>query len=158
MPLPIFSFAVDANNAVRTNTYRTKSVQYGDGYKQLAPAGINNKLDTWDLTLPLLTASVLVQVEAFFDSIGQHQNFEWTSPYGAHGAYRLTSPIKYQASGLDRDKSPRTTVSLSIEKVFEYPSAPIQNISIVLGSPNTIEDDSLQLLTISLSNYSSLEG
>ncbi len=155
MSLPTFNFTVDANNAVRTNTYRTKSVRYGDGYKQLAPSGINNKLDTWDLTLPLLTASTLVQIEAFFDSIGQHQNFEWTSPHGSRGAYRLTSPIKYQASGLDRDKSPRTTVSLSIEKVFEYPSAPIQNISIVLASPNTIEGDSLTA-TITRSSTSEL--
>jgi phage-related protein len=118
MSLPVFNFPVDANNAARTNSYRTKSVQYGDGYKQLAPAGINNKLDTWDLTLPLLTNAVVAQIEAFCDGVGQHKNFNWTPPRGALGVYRFTSPIKYQAQGLDRSGTTRTTVVLSIEKVY----------------------------------------
>ncbi len=121
MSLPVFSFRVDANNAVRTNTYRTKSVQYGDGYRQLAPAGINNKLDTWDLTLPLLTDAVVLQVEAFFDVLGQHKNFSWTPPRGVEGIYRLTSPIRYQAAGLDRYGVTRTTVVLSIELLSAIP-------------------------------------
>lgn len=118
MPLPNFTFRVDANNALRTNAYRTKSVQFGDGYKQLAPAGINNKVDTWSLTLPMLTELDVSLVEAFFDPLGQHGNFNWTPPRGVVGIYRLTEPIKYQANGLDRLGKTRTTVTLSIEKVY----------------------------------------
>jgi phage-related protein len=132
MALPIFNFPVDANNAARTNTHRTKSVQYGDGYKQLSPAGINNKLDTWDLTLPLLTDTVVAQVEAFCDAVGQHKNFNWTPPRGTLGIYRITSPIKYQAQGLDRSGTTRTTVVLSIEQV--YLSTQLQIISIASSS------------------------
>jgi phage-related protein len=118
MPLPVFNFRVDANNALRTNTYRTKSVQFGDGYRQLAPAGINNKLDTWNLTLPMLSELEVSLVEAFFDNLGQHANFSWTPPRGVAGIYRLTEPIKYQANGLDRYSKTRTTVTLSIERVY----------------------------------------
>jgi phage-related protein len=117
MTLPVFRFLIDANNAIRTNAYRTKSVQFGDGYKQLAPAGINNKLDTWNLTLPMLSELEVSLVEAFFDNLGQHANFNWTPPRGVVGIYRLIEPIKYQANGLDRLGKTRTTVTLSIEKL-----------------------------------------
>lgn len=134
MALSVFSFNIDANNAARTNTHRTKVVQYGDGYKQLAPAGINNKLDSWDLTLPFLTDAVVAQVEAFCDAVGQHKNFNWTPPRGTLGVYRITSPIKYQAQGLDRFGTTRTTVVLSIERV--YLSTELQ-IVYIASSSNT---------------------
>ncbi len=144
MLLPVFEFKVDANNAVRTNTYRTKQVQYGDGYKQLAPSGINNKLDTWDLTLPLLTDVIVLQVELFFDALGQHKNFSWTPPRGVAGIYRLTNPIKYQANGLDRSGATRTTVSLSIEHL--YNASTYYYLSTNVGNPVVTNIDNNQIL------------
>ncbi len=117
MTLPIFAFNVDANNTARTTTHKTKQVQYGDGYKQLAPAGINNKIDTWDLTLPLINEASLSILEAFFDLVGQHKLFTWTPPRGIAGIYRVSSPVKYQSNGLDYGRKTRTTVTFSIELI-----------------------------------------
>lgn len=117
MTLPVFAFNVDANNTTRTSTHRTKQVQYGDGYKQLTPAGINNKIDTWDLTLPLMNEASLLILEAFFDLVGQHKLFIWTPPRGIAGIYRVNSPVKYQSNGLDDGRRTRTTVNFSIELI-----------------------------------------
>ena len=63
----------------RTNSPRTKSIAFGNGYMQITSDGINNNLEKWSLTFILEDADKQI-VEDFFTTAGGINYFNWTSP------------------------------------------------------------------------------
>lgn len=61
---------------------KVKRVEFGDGYTQEAPDGINYNLYTWNLTWETLTSSEKVEIESFLVLRKGYQTFLWTDPDG----------------------------------------------------------------------------
>jgi phage-related protein len=78
---------------------RVLSAQFGDGYKQQAADGINNKSQSWPLTFTGFSAKVTA-IRDFLDACGGYQAFYWTPPLGAQGFYK-TSTYNVQHLGGD---------------------------------------------------------
>ena len=60
------------------------TAQFGDGYKQVAPNGINNKRSTWTITYKNLNEEKYNTVMNFLDSLKGTETFEAT-PRGYTG-------------------------------------------------------------------------
>lgn len=69
-----------------TINFRTKAIAFNDGYEQRSGDGINQKHESWAITVdnePAVTSAV----SAFLDRHGGYKKFLWTPPYGAQGYY-----------------------------------------------------------------------
>lgn len=58
------------NDSDKTTSFRELLGQFGDGYQQVAPNGINNKIDSWNIVWGVLTESEMHTVESALDSVG----------------------------------------------------------------------------------------
>lgn len=70
--------------------YRIKKAQFGDGYSQEAPDGINNRSRSW----PLQFFGTRAEVEPIIDFLDRHQGasaFQWTAPFGGPGTFKVAS-------------------------------------------------------------------
>ena len=54
------------------------SAKFGDGYEQIAPNGINNTIDTWDIIWGALTTTEFQTVIAALKSVGTWGIIAWT--------------------------------------------------------------------------------
>lgn len=79
-----------------STSFRTKSAQFGDGYKQSAPDGINSRSQKWSLTFTGTTAKISA-IRAFLDARGGWEPFEWTTPLGEVGFFLAS---EYSATSL----------------------------------------------------------
>ena len=62
----------------RTVTFSDMSAQFGDGYEQVAPKGINNKRETWNITWGGITAAEKTTIVAVLDTVGSWGILTWT--------------------------------------------------------------------------------
>lgn len=65
----------------------TLQAQFGDGYKQVASAGINNSIESWSLSRQGYTGEIST-VRAFLKS-HVTTSFWWTNPWGEKHLYRV---------------------------------------------------------------------
>lgn len=72
-----------------TITFKVRKAQFGDGYSQAVPDGINNKSDSWPLTF-FGTGADVQPIVAFLDAHAGASSFLWTPPMpnGVQGLYR----------------------------------------------------------------------
>lgn len=61
---------------------RIKRVEFGDGYTQQAPDGINYNLYTWNLTWESLTKEEKTILEQFLVEHKGYMTFYWVDPEG----------------------------------------------------------------------------
>lgn len=87
--MDIFTWYQNAN-ASGDVKFRTLKAQFGDGYQQTAPDGINNKVENWPLTFEGTSAKI-APIKAFLESKQGTQSFLWTPPLGVQGMYKCTS-------------------------------------------------------------------
>jgi phage-related protein len=85
----LFNWKHDAKPS-GTTTFRVLTAQFGDGYRQTAADGINNKSDSWPLSFTG-TAARVTPIRNFLNGLGGWQSFYWTPPLGAQGFYKCTS-------------------------------------------------------------------
>lgn len=73
------------NTASGKVRHRIARAQFGDGYKQEAPIGINTKLQDWNVTVE----GYRTEIEAVRDFLDDHVGvaFFWTPPLGVEGYY-----------------------------------------------------------------------
>lgn len=64
----------------RTVKPRIKKAQFGDGYAQRAPDGINHQLSVWTLTHDMRKAEDITYLTEFLDAQGGTAIFLWTPP------------------------------------------------------------------------------
>lgn len=69
---------------------RIKKVDFGDGYTQQAPDGINSQLAKWSLNWEALTVSEKNTIEGFLAARQGYQTFTWIDPSGT--TYKVKCP------------------------------------------------------------------
>ncbi|AOJ66465.1 phage tail protein [Burkholderia ubonensis] len=84
-PVPVFTWA-PLLGVSGTTKFDVLVAQFGDGYSQRAPNGINNAADVWSLTFRNDDA-VIDAIHAFLKSTRGAQRFEWTPPRRAKGMF-----------------------------------------------------------------------
>lgn len=67
--------------------FRTRSSQFGNGYKQVVVDGPNNKEESYPITYTGPKAKVR-EIAAFLDEHAGGKSFLWTTPLGDLGIYR----------------------------------------------------------------------
>lgn len=75
-----FTWAPD-NGATGDTQYRTRTAQFGDGYRQSVGDGINSKVQSWPLTFTKNKATA-EEIIAFLDEHQGAKSFIWTPPLG----------------------------------------------------------------------------
>lgn len=83
MPYETFPTTVGPSYPVEKQAEpRIKRVEFGDGYTQEAPDGINYNLYTWNLSWDSLTYDEKAEIEAFLVLRKGYETFLWTDPDG----------------------------------------------------------------------------
>lgn len=81
MALPTFTPAVNPQpGAKQKPEVRLLRADFGDGYTQVAPDGLNHIRKIWDLTWPVLSQTDAETIYGFFDNMGGCQDFLYTVP------------------------------------------------------------------------------
>lgn len=73
-----------------TMAFRRLTAQFGDGYRQVAGDGINNKVQSWPLTF-MGKKEEMAALKDFLDRHAGVKSFLWTPPMGAEGYYEATT-------------------------------------------------------------------
>lgn len=88
MTTPVFTW-VPLVSPTGTTKFRTRVAQYGDGYSQAVPDGLNNRVDSWPLTFTGASA-VIAPIKAFLDATQGASSFNWTPPLRSQGLFRCS--------------------------------------------------------------------
>jgi phage-related protein len=59
---------------------RVLRVEFGDGYTQESPDGLNHMLGKYELTWEVLLPAERDEIKAFLEDRGGYQTFEWDDP------------------------------------------------------------------------------
>lgn len=89
MAVEVFNWPIEAGGEGEVS-FRVRSAQFGDGYRQRAGDGLNGRGQSWPVSLVLGKATAQ-QVLAFFDRHGGSRAFLWRPPLGEVGLYSCTS-------------------------------------------------------------------
>ncbi len=106
----VFTWAHDKGPS-RTKKMRVLKAQFGDGYAQRAPDGLNNQIQTWSLRFTGNDAK-LDPIRDFLDDKGGATSFLWTNP---RGEQLLWVAGEYSESDLGGGIS---TLSVTFEQSF----------------------------------------
>jgi len=94
--------------------FRVLRADFGDGYTQAVPDGINNEEEMWELSFDQYPIADVQTLESFFDSLGAADYFYWTPPYEA-------TSKKWRQEGeysVSFDGPLTKTMTVSIKRVF----------------------------------------
>jgi Phage-related protein len=99
-------------SAQGTESARTLQSQFGDGYKQIAGMGINDRSEVWELDWTG-TRSEAAVLRAFLMS---HitKSFWWTNPWGEKKLYRM----KADSFSVSFPSGKKATVAFTFEQSF----------------------------------------
>lgn len=87
--------------------------EFGDGYTQRSPKGLNHIRDVLELKLELMTALEAAGVIAFLRARGGYQPFLWTPPGEATPRRWTCAKWKHV-----RDEANRNTITFTLEQDF----------------------------------------
>ncbi|MGE9760920.1 phage tail protein [Pseudomonas sp. PDM20] len=85
MAVETFKWPIEAGGEGEV-TFRLRSAQFGDGYRQTLGDGLNNRSQQWPVIL-VVNKDAAQQVLAFFDRHAGSRAFLWTPPLGSPGLY-----------------------------------------------------------------------
>lgn len=92
-------------------SFRFKETEFGDGYNQRSPDGINSVVDKWPLAFTG-EAAFINAISDFLDARAGVDPFNWTSPNGVSGRYLAS---KYSRTNLGSGVG---RVSVTFERDF----------------------------------------
>ena len=101
----------------KTVVFRDMSVQFGDGYQQIAPNGTNNKVANWSIEWAPLTQTERDTVEAVLDSVGSWGILTWTPCMESVQVKFRMSKEGYQRKALS--KNGLYNISCKLIQVFD---------------------------------------
>ncbi len=109
----MFTTPVPSQSSSVTSKFRTVTAKFGDGYRQDAPDGINDRTDVWDLRFEHLQATQRDIVKNFFDTVKTSTSFTWQAPGDSVvKTWKATSGLSRTNMGIT------TTLAITIEQVF----------------------------------------
>lgn len=79
-------------------TYRVRTSQFGDGYKQEVGDGLNNKVDAYPVTITGQRGKTL-EIMAFMDRHVGAKAFLWRTPLGELGLFTCKNPVPTPMGG-----------------------------------------------------------
>jgi phage-related protein len=82
----VFTWGVDGKTN-GSSKFSVLATQFGDGYKQTAANGINNKSQSWPVSFTGYPAKISA-IKTFLDARAGFASFLWTPPNGVQGYYR----------------------------------------------------------------------
>ena len=91
---------------------RVLNAEFGDGYSQRAPDGLNTLMRKWRLQFTNRDQADCDAIEAFFEAQGGCLAFSWTPPTGAAGLWICSAPDGWT-------RSPQTGPVASISCTFK---------------------------------------
>jgi phage-related protein len=71
-------------------TYRVLKAQFGNGYEQTAPDGLNYSVESWDVKYENITLADRTTLIAMLESVGSFNTISWTPPNGTAKLYKMT--------------------------------------------------------------------
>lgn len=81
--------------------HRTLSAQFGDGYEQVAPAGIHNQHQSWPIEV-ICAGEQASALAAFLNRHGEHRPFYWRAPLdNQKRLWRVKDGTQITAHGAD---------------------------------------------------------
>lgn len=98
-------------NAEQEVTFRTRSAQFGDGYKQVSGDGINTRSQKWTLEFTG-DKEYIAAIKAFLDRHQGTRSFSWRPPLEPLGLYRCNT---YTPTALGAGKH---SLSATFEQAF----------------------------------------
>lgn len=102
-----------SQGSTRKRMFRVLKAQFGDGYAQTAPDGINNRVDTWDIAYENLTSTERTTLWAAIETVGATDYFTWTPPGGSSTKWKIVGDVSESPVSGDL-----YTVSFTLEQVF----------------------------------------
>lgn len=66
--------------------FRVRKTQFGDGYSQRVPDGLNHRLETWPLTFEG-GLELIGPIKEFIEDHEGYKAFDWTTPSGVTGVF-----------------------------------------------------------------------
>ena len=111
----LFAAPVPSQSSKVVRKFRTLALQFGDGYRQDAPDGINYQIDTWSLNFENLNSTDASTVRTFFDTVGSFTTFTWTAPGDSTSKVWKMDPQGYAVQALAGNVY---TITLTIVQVF----------------------------------------
>lgn len=104
-----------SQGSTRTRTNRVRTAQFGDGYQQDAPDGINNLIDTWSISIENLNNAERATFWSVMDAVGSWDYLTWT-PFGETTSKRFkVTPDGVQEQPVSGDL---WSVSFTLKQVF----------------------------------------
>lgn len=99
MALQTFSWCPRLN-ATSDTKFRTRTVQFGDGYTQVSGDGLNPRSQEWTLSFTG-SEDYIKAIKDFLDAHGGTRAFQWQPPLEDIGLYRCDS---YKPTALGNKK------------------------------------------------------
>lgn len=95
--MEVFDFCPRINPTGQT-TFRTRVAEFGDGYAQRVPDGINTRKGAWPLEF-IGDEEYIEPIVDFLDARGADQEFLWTPPLGTQAPYVAADGYALTAMG-----------------------------------------------------------
>jgi phage-related protein len=101
-------------DSVKTVKFRVKEARFGDGYIQVAPDGLNDRVDTWVIQWAGLSQAQMTTVTSALNYVGASGYLVWTPCYENNvKKFRMTT------DGYTRTRSRGVfSMSCTVEEVF----------------------------------------
>lgn len=112
LPLP----DLIAYDSAKTVKHRTLKAQFGDGYSQRAPDGINSQYEVWAISWPAVTASERDTITAALNTAGSASVLTWTPPDSATEKKYLMGDDGYSVNA---HGGGLYTINCTLTQVFE---------------------------------------
>lgn len=94
---------------------RTRSAQFGDGYEQTSPDGLNSKVRTWTWNWNFLSTAQADDIETFWLDHGQTVAWLYQAPWDTVvRKYRITSFARNAVSGT------AFSIMMGVKEVFDF--------------------------------------
>lgn len=112
--MPTQTFSVEpASGAALSIKPSVAITEFGDGYEQRTPQGINNQPRAWSLEFIKPTLAEAQSILSFFEARAARESFFWTPPIGVQGIFVCREwSVSISAPSF-------ATISATFEEVFE---------------------------------------
>ena len=98
-----------------SDTYRTLTAKFGDGYEQFSPDGINTKETTYTLKWTILSLSDYNTLVAYLDTQTPSVAFNWTDPNT-----QTVKVVRFLQDSFSASRDPNIWVNVSIKFKSAY--------------------------------------
>jgi phage-related protein len=110
--LPLTTFI--SPESARKRSFKTKRAEFGNGYAQSAPDGINNVKDVWNITYELLTDTNRGTLTSVLNTVQTWDYLTWTAPGDSTSKRWLMTSDGYT----EKTSGVYWTVSFTLEQTY----------------------------------------